>query len=108
MLDLTELASLPQTADAALACGAARYFSGIRCRAGHISPRRTRSKICIECERIAEGGVRSRPKGPPMPRECLGPLCRMKPKAKRIFTCIEPLSQRRVCDNCQSYINRIA
>ena len=39
--------------DKALVAGQKTYDTGERCHAGHLSPRRTDSRRCCECQRIA-------------------------------------------------------
>ena len=42
------------TPEAAIALGLTRYFTGLRCRNGHIAPRRVKDGYCIACKCAAE------------------------------------------------------
>lgn len=46
----------------AQAIGAATYFEGIPCRAGHVAPRRVSNRTCVECLRLS--AMRWRQKNP--------------------------------------------
>lgn len=49
---------LPISRGAALALGAKYYFTGIPCKNGHISHRRTVKCSCVECVRVSSAAVR--------------------------------------------------
>ncbi len=43
---------LPSTVRAAIASGAAHYFTGRPCKNGHTVPRYVRNSLCLECARV--------------------------------------------------------
>lgn len=52
MADESIHASLPKTRREAKAKGLPRYFTGRPCKSGHLAPRSTFTKVCVECMRV--------------------------------------------------------
>ena len=48
------------TRQEALAAGAARYFTGLRCRNGHVAERYVASKTCCECANAAANKAKAK------------------------------------------------
>lgn len=42
------------TRSEAMAAGEPKYFTGLPCKRGHISPRSTRHRVCLECRRLTD------------------------------------------------------
>lgn len=58
-------ADLPRSRDEAIRAGAPLYFTGLQCKNGHLAPKRTNNRLCVECgeERGRESYARSKTDG---------------------------------------------
>ncbi len=54
--------NLPRSREEAIRAGSSLYFTGLQCKNGHLAPKRTNNRLCIECgeERGRESYARSK------------------------------------------------
>ena len=48
------MATAPKTRGEAITLKAGKYYTGIRCKYGHLSERRTETGSCIECHNVRQ------------------------------------------------------